>query len=184
MLILLPINPLDYFFIFWIFIKTRVLLPINHFLVFDFWTRVLLPINSFLFLIFGIFMGIRVLLPVNSFLFFFLFFKTKIKILHEIWHQFHALNREFCYRQIEMIVTKSRLLLQVNRDDCDKTPTFATGKSRWLFQIFFYTYLRIATSGLRQQSGRKINPTWFPVFFLSNLQRVTQVDALICMLSF
>jgi len=37
-----------------------------------------------------------------------------------------------------------------------KTPTFATGKSRWLSRKFFYTYLRIATSGLRQQSGRKV----------------------------
>ena len=54
-----------------------------------------------------------------------------------------------------MIATKPRLLLAINRDDCDKTPTFASDKSRWLRHVFIYTYLRIATPGLRRQSGRK-----------------------------
>ena len=34
--------------------------------------------------------------------------------------------------------TKSRVLLPVNRDDCDKTLTFAIGKSKWLLRNFLH----------------------------------------------
>ena len=108
---------LCYFLILIIPIKIRVLLPIDRFLVFDFRTRVLLPINSFLFLSFGIFMRIRVLLLVNALLFF-----------------------DFSKRKL-------RFCTKFDTNFMHQIASFATGKSRWLSRNFFYTNLRIATSG-------------------------------------
>ena len=54
---------------------------------------------------------------------------------------------DFCSVKPSFASGKSRWL--------HKTSTFASDKSRWLRHVFIYTYLRIATSGLRRQSGRK-----------------------------
>ena len=49
-----------------------------------------------------------------------------------------------------------RLLLAINRNDLHTFATFACDKSRWFKHVFIYTYLRIATTDLGRQSGRKL----------------------------